>query len=269
MTNEARAGRGSSGVRWFGIVGLVFSIVLAIAILLGRGWLAAQVDGFFDSVDQGVGRASTVVAVATGRFDERLADLDTLVADAQAQVGAVTLPPALTQRVSDLADRFAQIRDGWVAIRARIDGVLETLAQLDRALPFIDLPTGPTDELAALDQRIAEIDASLTSLRTGATRRVQDVVDAATTLRGAVGRVSEVGVRLDTGLDAIGDRIDRARATIGTLMWLTTAGLLLLVGYVALLNVLIIRRPRGSRPADSAGSSNAPNSPDSPVVDEP
>jgi hypothetical protein len=265
MTNDARAGRGSSAVRWFGIIGLVFSIILAIVIILGRGWLAGQVDGFFDSVDQAVGGASTVVATTTGRFDERLADLDTLVTDATAQVGAVTLPPALTDRVTNLADRFGQIRDGWVAIRARIDGVLVTLAQLDRALPFIELPTGPTEELAALDQRIVEIDTSLASLRTGATRRVQDVVDAATTLRGAVGRVSEVGVRIETALDAIGDRIDRARATVGMLLWVTTGVLLLLVGYIALLNILIIRRPRGYPAAEASDSSDAP---DSPIVDE-
>ncbi len=254
MTNDTAPGRRPSAVQIFGIVGLVLSLILAIGILVGRGYLADQVGGVFDSIDEAVGRGTTVVAMTTGRLEERVADIDAFLADASAVAGNVSIPPALAERATSIADRFAQIRDGWVAVRARIDAALGTLAQIDRALPFVDLPTGPTEELAALDERIAEIDASLTRLRAGATTTLQGVVDGVTALRGVVSRVSEVATRLETGLAAVQDRIDRARVTVENVMWLTTAALLLLVAYIALLNVLLIRRPRRGRLAAATPS---------------
>ena len=239
--DEPRPGRRSSVVRVFAWIGLGLSVLLAIGILFGRTWIAGYVDDVFATVDGTVANGSTVVALTTGRLEERVADLDALVTDLGTTAATVTVPPAIAQRATGIADRFGQIRDGWVAVRARIDAALATLAQIDRALPFVDLPPGPTEQLAALDQRIADIDANISALRTGATARVGDILSGATALRGAVDRVTEVGTRIEEGLAAVEDRLDRAHDTIDTLMWLTTALLLLLVGYVALLNVLLIR----------------------------
>jgi hypothetical protein len=241
VPDEPPSGRGRSAVRIFAWIGLALCLVLAIGILFGRTWLAGYVDDVFGTVDRAVANGSTVVAVTTGRLEERVADLDTLISDLGATAATVTVPPAIAQRATGIADRFGQIRDGWVAVRAKIDAALRTLAQIDRALPFVDLPPGPTEQLAALDQRIADIDANISALRTGATSRVGDVISGATALRGAVDRVAEVGTRIEEGLAAVEDRLDRAHGTIDTIMWLTTALLLLLVGYVALLNVLLIR----------------------------
>ena len=238
-------GRGDTGIRLFAIVGLFGCLVLAIGILIGRGWVSDQVGGVFASVDdavatrshgrggddrtpRGAGRATWIPSSPTSRPWPRR------------RRSRRPSPSAPTK----LADRFSQIRDGWVAIRARIDAALETLAQVDRALPFIDLPAGPTEELAALDQRIAEVDTNIAGLRQGVATRVANVKAAATALRGAVDRVTDVGTRIEAGLTAVEDRIDRAQGTIDTVMWLTTAVLLLLVGYVALLNVLLLRLTR-------------------------
>jgi hypothetical protein len=237
-------GRGDTGIRLFAIVGLFGCLVLAIGILIGRGWVSDQVGGVFASVDEAVAKGHTVVAVTTGRLEERVADLDTILTDISTVAETATVPAALAERAQTMADRFGQIRDGWVAIRARIDAALQTLAQVDRALPFIDLPAGPTEELAALDQRIAEIDTNIAGLRQGVAARVANVKAAATALRGAVERVTDVGNRIEAGLTTVEDRIDRAQGTIDTVMWLTTAVLLLLVGYVALLNVLLLRLTR-------------------------
>jgi hypothetical protein len=254
MTNDA-GGRSRTAAQVFGWIGLVFCLVLAIGILVGRGWLAEQVDGVFDSVDQAVGRGTTIVAQTNGRLQERVADIDGLLAEVSSVAGNVSVPPSLAERVTSIADRFSQIRDGWVAVRARIDAALETLAQLDRALPFVDLPSGPTEELAALDQRVAEIDANVARMRSGVTTTVRAIADGATGLRDVVGRVADVADRLETGLDAVQDRIDRARSSIDNVMWLTTAVLLLLVAYIALLNVIIIRQARrGPPPAEAAPS---------------
>jgi hypothetical protein len=241
VTTDTGSGRGRSAVRVFAIVGLVLSLVLAVGILFGRAWLADQVAGVFDSVDTAIGRGNTVVAMTTGRLQERVADLDALVADLSTVAASSAVPPAIVERATSIADRFGEIRDGWVQVRARIDAALETLAQIDRALPFIDLPEGPTQELAALDQRLAEINTNVAGLRTGATARVQAVVDGATGLRGAVDRVADAGTRIEEGLSAVEDRVDRAQANVDLVMWITTVVLLLLVGYVALLNWLLLR----------------------------
>jgi hypothetical protein len=239
-----RRGRGYAGTRLFAIIGLFGCLILALGILIGRGWVSDQVNGVFASVDQAVAGGQTVVAVTTGRLEERVADLDTILTDISTVAETATVPAALAERAATIADRFGQIRDGWVAIRARIDAALLTLAQVDRALPFVDLPTGPTEELAALDQRIAEIDTNIAGLRQGVAARVANMKAAATALRGAVDRVTDVGTRIEDGLTAVEDRIDRAQNTIDTVMWATTAVLLLLVGYVALLNVLVLRLTR-------------------------
>ena len=243
-TPAPRRGRGDAGIRLFAVVGLFGCLVLAIGILIGRGFISDQVNGVFASVDDAVARGQTVVAVTTGRLEERVADLDTIITDISTVAETATVPAALVERASNIADRFGQIRDGWVAIRGRIDAALATLAQIDRALPFVDLPTGPTEELAALDQRIAEIDTNIAGLRQGVAARVANVKAAAAALRGAVDRVTDVGTRIEDGLTAVEDRIDRAQGTIDTVMWATTAVLLLLVGYVALLNVLLLRLTR-------------------------
>ena len=241
VTTEIAPSAGRSGVRIFAMVGLVLCLFLAIGILIGRSWLADQAAGVFDSIDTAIGRGNTVVAVTTGRLQERVADLDSLVADLSTTAATSAVPTVIAERATSIADRFNEIRDGWVQIRARIDAALETLAQVDRALPFIDLPAGPTEELAALDQRLAEINASVAQLRTGATAQVRAVVAGATGLRGAVDRVADAGTRIEAGLAEVEDRLDRAQGTVETVMWITTAVLLLLVGYVALLNWLLLR----------------------------
>jgi hypothetical protein len=240
-TDDAPAPRRGRAVRVFAWIGLALTVVLAIGILLGRTWLAGYVDNVFDDVNGVVGTGSTIVAQTTGRLEERVNDLDTLITDASGIAATATVPRAIADRVSSLSDRFSQIRDGWVSIRAKIDSGLATLAQIDRALPFIDLAGGPADELAALDQRIAEIDTNLAAMRSGVTTRISDVVSGATALRGAVDRVADVGERLETRLAEVEDRIDRAQSSVDTVLWLTTVVLLLLVGYVGLLNVLLIR----------------------------
>ena len=162
-----------------------------------------------------------------------MADLDAMVVDLSSVAAAATVPAAIAQRATSMADRFGEIRDGWVQVRARIDAALETLAQVDRALPFIDLPTGPTEELAALDQRLADISASAARLRTGATGRVQAVVDGAT---GSARRRGPGGGRRDAHRGRAGrgrGSGGRAQGTMDMVMWITTVVLLLLVGYVA------------------------------------
>ena len=196
---DAQARAPVRGHRLFAIIGLFACLVLAIGILIGRGWVSDQVDGVFASVDDAVARGQTVVAVTTGRLEERVADLDTILADISTVAETATVPAALAERAATIADRFSQIRDGWVAIRARIDAALETLAQVDRALPFVDLPTGPTEELAALDQRIAEIDTDIAGCARAWRRGSPTSKAAATALRGAVDRVADVGTRSRTG----------------------------------------------------------------------
>ena len=240
MTNNAR-GRGRSGVRIFGIVGLLLSLLLAIGVLAVRGWAADQVDGAFDSIDQAVGRGTTIVAQTNGRLQERVADLDALLTDLSGTALGSAVPAAVADRAASIAERFSEIRDGWVAARARIDAALETLAQLDAALPFVDLPPGPTEELAALDQRFLEIEDNVSRLRSRVTSTVQDVRDVVTAIRGAVVRVGEAGNGVEARLTAVQDRIDLARSNIESVMWITTAALLLFVAYIALLNYLLVR----------------------------
>ena len=228
----------------FGIVGLVVSAVLAIGILFSFGWISDQVDEVFASVDDVVQTGSTVVDLASGRLQERAADLDAFIQEAGTAAGTATIPPALAARATSIADRYQQIRDGYVDVRARLGSAFDTMAQISRFAPGLGLPTEPPAELAALDERIQEIDANVTRLRTDAASTVDRLVATVTSMRSAVDRVVAVTDQVQSRIDDVEARLDRANETLDGYLRIVMIVLLLLVAYIAALNLFIVMLAR-------------------------
>lgn len=238
-----------AGAQVVGIVGIIVSGLLAIGILFASGWITDQVDEVFSSVDGVVETGSTVVNVASGRLQERAVDLDAFVAAAAAAAGSATIPPELAARATSIADRYQEIRDGYVAVRARLESAFETMAQISRFAPGLGLPTEPPAELAALDERIVEIDRNVTRLRADVGGTVDQLVQTVTTMRSAADRVADVTDRVQARIDDVQARLDRANETLDGYVRIVTIVLLLLVAYIAALNlfiVLLARRARSS-----------------------
>jgi hypothetical protein len=247
ISERRRLRRFSQFIGW---VGLIACIVLIAAILLGRGWISGRVGETFATIDDVLDRGTVVVNVATGRLEERLADIDTFVADASTVGENLTLPPALAARAATIVDRYGDIRDEFVAVRERIAAAYQTIQQLARLLPFVELPTGPSDALTRLDERVASFDAAISGLRTEAGATRARAVAAATAVRGVVDGIRGVTERIDTGIAEVRLRVDRANDNIDNVLWLVTIVLLIVVGYAAFLNGLIIflARRLGPRP---------------------
>ena len=207
--NEPRA---RSGVRLFGIVGLVLCLVLAIGILIGRSWVAGQVDGVFDSVDQAVGRGTTIVAETTGRLEERVADLDTMLTDISAVPATASIVPAA------IADRGAAHRRPVQPDPRRLGRDPRAHRRRARdARPGRSRPAlrRPPDRARPRSSR-PSTSGSRRSRRTSrgsaqaSARGSRRSSTSAPTIRGAVGRVAEAGARVEAGLAAVQERIDRA-----------------------------------------------------------
>ena len=225
-----------------GVVGLVVCAVLAIGVLIAHGWISDAVGGVFDTADRQIERGSTIVELASDRVKERVTDIDDLIANVSAITPGAIIPPALAARAATVADRYDAVRNQFAELRARVESGLETVRQVARLVPFIDLPTLPTEELAALDSRLQQFDDSVSQLREAGVASVvkERVVEGATNLRGAIDQVSDLGDRIQTRLDEAQGRLDQANARLDGFLWILTIILLLLVAYIAILNGLVI-----------------------------
>lgn len=225
-----------------GIVGIVVSVALAVVILFVHAQVSEGINGVFDTADRQIERGATIVGVATDRVQERVSDIDDFIATVSAITPGSNLPPALAERATSIADRYDAVRNQFAELRARVESALETVRQVARLVPFIDLPTGPTEELAALDAKLQQFDDALSQLREGslASAVIDRVVQGATTLRGTIDDIAGLGERVQTRLAEAQQRLDQANARVDGILWLVTVILLLLVAYVAVLNALVI-----------------------------
>ena len=244
MTTTTERSRLLRAAEVFGWVGLVVSVVLAIAVLWAHGQIAGRVDETFASVDQALDRGTVAVTLASGRLQERVADLDTFITEATALDRASAVPAALAERADRIAERYSLIRDEYVAVRARIDSALATLQNVSRLLPGVEVGSGAAEALASLDERVASFDASLAGLRADARSTVERVATAVTSVRTGVDGVLGVTDRIGSGIQDVQARVAKANDTIDGFLWMITIVVLLVLAYVAALNGLVIRLAR-------------------------
>lgn len=225
-----------------GALGLVVSAVLVIGILLAHGWASDAVGNIFETADRQIERGSTIVELATARVQERMTDIDTFIADASAITPGANIPPEIAARAAAFADRYDAVRNQFAELRARVESGLDTVRQVARLVPFIDLPESPGEELAALDARLQRFDDSLAALRQGTVSAVvaERVVEGATNLRATIGEVADLGGRIQTRLDQAQERLVVANSRVDGYLWIVTVVLLVLVAYIAILNGLVI-----------------------------
>ena len=155
------------------------------------------------------------------------------------------------ERASAIAVRFGEIRDQLSTVRARIDAAIQGIENVSRFLPFIEVPQGPADALAAFDERVARIDAAVADLRAGVGARAERVRAGATAVKTAVEGIQGVTDRIRTGLEDVRLRAQQANQAIDGYVWLVTIALLALVAYVAALNILVLLLTRRRKPAAS------------------
>jgi uncharacterized phage infection (PIP) family protein YhgE len=241
----------SVGGRGLGIVGIVVSIVLAIVVVLGRGWAVDKVHSVAASVDDALAKAIPLL----DRADSRVATVnDRLVAvsTAAATLGTgANVPPAIAQRVSStvaaVSEDYLSLRTGYADARARVVSAADRLQTLDAIVPFITIPQGPGDALQALDDRVQALDDRITTIL-----QATPGLDAAAATGAAVaGRVAEAQSTLadvQARLTNVEARLQQTRAdiasaadTVSTVITLLALALLLVLAYGAFLHVVLFR----------------------------
>jgi hypothetical protein len=119
-------------------------------------------------------------------------------------------------------------------------------------VPPVAVPPGVATALDAADERLTRIDSALSDMRSSARATAGDVAAAATTLRDAVTSATDTARTLRSEIDGLRLRIVDVNVTIDRVLWLGTGALLAIVGYVALLNAIIVwlarRRPKAAPP---------------------
>jgi hypothetical protein len=238
-----------------GVVGVVVANGLASLVWVARRDLRARVGDLLALPDAGLEVAGSLIDGLSGFLD----DVATGIADIRARseaLAATPVPdPAAAAGLAAAIDEFyggpyATLRTGYTALRERAISASDALHGLRRGIPVLT-PTGPVAErLEALDARLREVDASMTSLaHLGATGLAEPGVAAQVSERAAIAeeRLASIG-ELVAGIDAWAlDARERVAGADRRAARALTAGAILgtlLSLFVAGLNVLLFQQGR-------------------------
>jgi hypothetical protein len=238
----------SRALQVVGFAGLLVCIALAVAILLGRTWVGVAVGDTFASVDTSMADGLAGIDDATARLSGGAATLDELLSELGPLPATSPVPAAVAARVSQVVDAYTPARDRYVEARAKARAALDYLQLSGRLTPGTEIPPGVSAALTAADDQLTRVDTALVGLRGAARGTAGDVAAATTALRDAITTAADAAGGLRTEVDGLRIRLGDIHAGIDRALWLGTGAILAIVGYVALLNLIIIwlarRRPR-------------------------
>jgi hypothetical protein len=243
-------GRMTAGVlQLLGLAGLVVCIGLAIAILAGRAWIGVAVGDGFATVDTTISDGLASIDEAKARLTDGRAALGQLIDDLGPLPSTSPIPAAVAARITQVVDAAAPARDRFVEARSQAQAALGYLQLVTRIAPNVELPSGVSGALATADDRLTRIDTALITLRGAARATAGDVAAAATGMRDAVSNAADSAGGLRTEVERLQTRIADVHTSVDRVLWIGAGALLLVVGYVALLNVLLIWLARRARRA--------------------
>ena len=246
-----------------GVVGLVVCLVLAFGVVLARGWAVGTVDDVAGAAVAQVARAEPLLSQASARVGEISGRVST-VADVAAGIAANPIPaPGLAEglrtALASVSDRYQGLRSNYTDVREALVSLGDRLQTLDRLVPGFSIPEGPTDALAALDERLRESDANVTGfidiepgqgpLNQVATTIAERAAEVDARIDGVQGRLADVEERI-VALEA---RILDAAGATKTAITVGSIGAILLWLYLALLHWVLFRHSGEIRRRQPAG----------------
>lgn len=233
-----------------GVIGIVVSLALIVAVLLGRGWAVDRTDEVAASVNGALTRGVTLVDTASTRVSEVSGRLGGVVDAANAMATqsnpAPGLSAALSAQLQPIEDKYLALRSAYTDVKSTIVSAFDRLQTLDRLLPFISIPQGPVDALTTLDGKFQDLDAKMTDLFTtpgsGAVNAVAaGIATRASNLQGGLESVTttldDVSTRVTALQVKVQDKADQAKllATLAAIV------LILLFVYLAFLHWVLFR----------------------------
>jgi hypothetical protein len=233
-----------------GFAGLLVCLALAIGLLLGRSFVSVAIGNVFTTVDTTIADGLASIDDATTRLSEGTGRLDELVGELGPLPATSPIPAAVAARVAGAVDSLGPARDRFADARNQARTALRILEATGRTVPEVAVPPGVATALDAADERLTRIDSALSGMRSSARATAGDVAAAATSLRDAVTSATDTARTLRGEVDGLRLRLVDVNVTIDRVLWLGTGALLAIVGYVALLNAIIVwlarRRPKAA-----------------------
>ena len=248
----------SVGGQVVAVIGIGVCIVLAIVVLLARGWAVDQVDSIAASVDGALGKGIPALQAADERVTQlgstvqEVSDAATAVATSEAVV-APAVAQALSTRLSSLSERYTPIRAAYADAHSQLVSALDRVQTVSRFLPGVTVPQAPIDALSRVDEAIRAVDERITAIleanRAGTAIResAQRVADATPAVQTALDNVStrftDAEARLTEAQADVTSRFDQIRTMITIVALLVLA----LLVYIAALHVVLLRAAGGLR----------------------
>ena len=240
------------------VVGIGVCILLAIVVLLARGWAVDQVDSIATSIDGALARGIPALQAADDRVTQmgttvqEVSDAATVVATSDAVV-APAVAQALSTRLSSLSERYTPIRAAYADAHSQLVSALDRVQTISRFLPGVTVPQAPIDALSRVDEAIRAVDERITA--------VLEANRAGTAIRESAQRVADAAPAVQTALDTVSTRFTDAEARLNdarvdvtstmdrirTAITIVTLLVLALLAYIAVLHVVLLRFSGGLR----------------------
>jgi hypothetical protein len=237
-----------------GVIGLIVSVVLAIATLGGTVWLTGQINDVSAQADARLAEGGPVLDTLSVKIGDIKSVVDEVVAAADAVAGTAApsegIVATLRDKLDSLAARYAELRQSYTNLREQVLGAVRTLELLGRVVPGFSIPQGPLDALTTLDSKIQELDSTIsgvlgTDFATAAQQQTAAVVSEkvgkiSAALDGLLGVISNVQAKLDSA------RADIAAAVSQLVTVITVGGIVLalIFLYMAFLHWVLLRTSR-------------------------
>jgi len=237
------------------VIGMVLSVAMIVGIWIGRGAvndqldsIGAGLDGRLQRVDAALGLLGNRLATAQGRVDQASTNAMQL---GQGPMTDGPVADALRETTDRLADEFADMRESLASAREIIVDTRELLDGVRRRFPILPIPELPGDRLQALDQRLRDLNASLTQIRTELSTRQGPVAQLRDRAVATMNKVATGIGEMTSQVRDVSDRVNDARTSVaatlatvqrGVTVAAIVASLLCLYGVLLNLCLFVVAR---------------------------
>jgi len=238
-----------------GLAGIIVSNGLASLIWALKFNLQGRAHHLIAVPDTGLERAIALAETAASRLVDVSGQIGDIGAKADALASAPVADAAAATDLASAIDGFisgpyADFRATYVALRERASTISETLRGLGSAIPTLTLPSVVLERLQAIDTRLEEIDASMTSLagagadglsRPDVAARVSEGAGAA---RERIDTLAELVTDLGGRMQETRERLAERDRRIARLLTASALAGSILSLFIAGLNVLLFQQGR-------------------------
>ncbi len=238
-----------------GVVGVVGCLVVAVGVWVVRPPIMDKAHEIIVIGTDGLDRADELAVVAGERLTTVDSRLTTVIGTLDSVAGSPLVDTAVGNAIRDavsgvVSGPYPELRTSVSGLRQRLDTLADVVTRLDSAIPGITLPGVVTGAVDDIDDRLTQLDDTVTSIDAIAgngvttSQQVQQLSTAVSDIQGVVQAViPALGVARTQIADASAG-LDRARGSVDDTVTISAGVISIVFVYLALLNVLLYQQGR-------------------------